>query len=120
MHGVCDYSAIHVGQLVTGPGGSINQPVSFVLGANAVLNVHSILTFTVKIDGGPADIQITINELEVAKYTLSNYFGTINKIINGGVLIHGTNRMRFNLIGEDFFTGFVEDVALWWFKNSLE
>ena len=51
MHGVCDYSAIHTSKLETGPHGSINNPVSFTLGANAVLNVHAILTFTVKVDG---------------------------------------------------------------------
>jgi hypothetical protein len=120
MHGVCDYSAIHVGKLQGGPGGTIDQPLSFTLGSNAVLNVHSILTFTVKADGGPADIQITINELEVANYKLSDYFGTINKVIGGNVLRHGTNRMRFNVIGEDFVFIYIEDVALWWFKNSLE
>ena len=120
MHGVCDYSSIHVGKLETGPGGSINQPLSFKLGSNAVLNVHSILTFTVKVDGGPADIQITINELEVATYKLSDYFGTLNKVINANVLQHGTNRMRFNITAEDYLYLYVEDVALWWFKSSLE
>jgi len=120
MHGVCDYSAIHIGKLETGPHGSINHPVSFTLGSNAVLNVHAILTFTVKVEDGPADIKITINEKEVATYKLSDYFGTINKIINPDVLRHGDNQIRFSLDAEDYLYMYVEDIALWWFKNTLE
>ncbi len=120
MHGVGDYSALLDGKLQSGPGGGLDQPLSFNLGSNAVLNVHSILTFTIKVQGGPADITITINGHGVANYTLSNYFGTINKVIVPNVLKHGANQMRFNVVAEDFLTMFVADVALWWFKNSLE
>jgi len=118
MHGVCDYTSILMGRM--GPGPAIDKPLSFSLGSNAVLDVHSILTFTVKVESGPADIQITINELGVAQYKLSDYFGTLNKIVPPNVLQHGTNRMRFNVTAEDYLLIFFEDVALWWFKNSLE
>ena len=118
MHGVSDYTSILMGRM--GPGPAINQPLSFTLGSNAVLNVHSILTFTMQTEGGTADIKITINELGVAAYKLTNYFGTLNKIIPPNVLQHGTNRMRFNVTAEDYLTIYFEDVALWWFKNSLD
>ena len=120
MHGVCDYSAIHAGKLETGPHGSINNPISFTVGSNAVLTVHSILTFTVKVEDGPADLKILINEREVAAYELSDYFGTINKIIGPDVLRHGTNQLHFKLVAEDYLYMYVEDIALWWFKNSLD
>jgi len=41
-------------------------------------------------------------------------------VIVPNVLKHGANQMRFNVVAEDFLTMFVADVALWWFKNSLE
>ena len=62
-----------------------------------------------------------MNELGAASYHLGNgYFNTLVKVIGGGVLQHGTNRMRFNIAGEDYFYIYVEDLALWWFKNSLD
>jgi len=122
MTGACDYSAIHVGKVETGPGGLIGEPLPFTLGSNAVLDVHSILTFTVGIEG-KASLLVEINSLNVASYTLNNgFFGTLNKVVNAKVLRHGTNRLRFdvtNLNGDGGTYLYVEDVALWWFKNSL-
>jgi hypothetical protein len=120
MHGVCDYSAIHTSKPETGPHGSINNSILFTLGSNVVLTVHAILTFTVKVEDGPADIKILINNKEVATYKLSDYFGTINKIVGPDVLHHGTNQIHFSLVAEDYLYMYVEDIALWWFKNSLD
>jgi hypothetical protein len=119
MQGACDYSAIHTGKISTAPGGLIGEPLSFTLGSNAVLDVHSILTFTIKVEGS-ASLFITINDHNVANYTLSDYFGTLNKIVGANVLRHGKNDVRFDVkvpSGAVFL--YVEDVALWWFKNSL-
>ncbi len=121
MHGACDYTVINQGKLETGADGGLQKPISFSLGSNAVLNVHSILTFTVGVSGGPVDIKITMNQQGVASYHLTDgYFSAVNKVIGGGVLRHGTNHLQFNLVAEDYVYMYVEDVAIWWFKNSLE
>ena len=121
MHGACDYTVIHTGKMETGPGSPLDNAISFTIGSNAVLNVHSILTFTIGVKGGPVDIKITMNELGVASYHLGDgFFCSVNKVIGGGVLQHGANRMRFNLTAEDYVYLYLEDVAIWWFKNSLD
>jgi hypothetical protein len=121
MHGACDYTVIHQGKLETGPSQALDKAIPFTIGSNAVLNVHSILTFTIGVSGGPVDIKITMNDQGFASYHLTDgYFATLNKVMGGGVLQHGTNRIRFHLTAEDYVSLFIEDLALWWFKNSLE
>ena len=51
MHGTCDYTVIHQEKLETGPHNPFDHEISFTLGSNAVLNVHSILTFTLGVTG---------------------------------------------------------------------
>lgn len=121
MHGTCDYTVIYEGKLQTGPHNPFDDAISFTLGSNAVLNVYSILTFTVGVDGGPVDIRITINDIGTASYHLvDGFFGTFNKVVGGGILQHGTNRLRFHLTTENVTSLFAEDIAIWWFKDSLE
>jgi hypothetical protein len=121
MHGACDYTVIHQGKLQTGPSQALDSAIPFTIGSNAVLNVHSLLTFTVGVDGGPVDIAITVNEQAAANYRLNDgYFSTLVKVIGGGILQHGTNHIRFKLATQNVTSLFIEDVALWWFKNSLE
>ena len=121
MHGTCDYTVIHQEKLETGPHNPFDHEISFTLGSNAVLNVHSILTFTLGVTGGPTDIRITINDTGVASYHLvDGFFGTVNKVVGGGILQHGTNRLRFHLTAQNVTSLYAEDIAIWWFKNSLE
>ncbi len=82
--------------------------------------MHSILTFTVKAGGATAHFRITINEIEVATYSFGTFFGTLNKIVGPNVLRHGTNKLRFEASADDWTFVLVEDVAIWWFKSSLE
>ncbi len=120
MHGACDYTVIHQGKIATGPSGTFEDPIPFTVAANAVLNVHSILAFTVAVLGGPPHLEIVINGHSVVTYRLPDgHFGTLVKVIGGGVLQHGTNQLHFHLTTPDAVSVVVEDLALWWFKDSL-
>jgi hypothetical protein len=121
MQGACDYTIIHQGKLQTGPSQALDNAIAFTIGSNAVVDVHSLLTFTIGVDGGPVDITIMVNESAVAHYHLNDgYFSTLVKVIAGGVLQHGTNHIRFKLAAQNVTSLFIEDVALWWFKSNLE
>ncbi len=120
MHGVCDYIVIHKGKLETGPNDTLLQPVAFTLASNAVLTVHSLLAFTVHVFGSEIELTVSINQQTVADHHLSDGFiGSFVKVIDPGVLQHGTNHLRFGLTTQNAVSVYAEDIALWWFKDSL-
>jgi hypothetical protein len=121
MQGVADYTVLLDHQLETPSG--FNSPLSVGLPTNAVLNVHSVLAFTlhVRVISGAANLKISANGIGFAEYNLPDgYFGCFVKVVPANVLKHGTNKFMFNLDCSDTDGCDVSmtDVVLWWFKSS--
>jgi hypothetical protein len=99
---------------------------SFTLPKSVILSRRSILCFSLKVDAGTMHLKIVMNGKKVETYTLNAWYGTVVKVIPGKKLRHGENTVRFEVTGDssassyggDPFSAKVNNIALWWQKNT--